>query len=1117
MVRIKLFLFGHPRIEQNGEPINLGVRKGIALIVYLAVTRQAHSRDALATLFWPESNQQEARASLRRMLYRINQGLNTEVMISARDGVQLNPTLDLWLDVSEFRAHTASVRTNNNSVDLADSQRRLEAAVELYTDEFMAGFSLPDCVDFDEWQFFQREELRQSLAGALEQSMRFWEEQGEYEQAISFARRWLALDRLHEPVHRHLMRLYACAGQQSAALRQYEECVRILDEELGVMPEEATAALYEAIRQRRFPEEKKQPAPAPHAPTIPPLSLPVSIQTSLPREPMPLVGREPELAQLGNMLANPHCRLISVVGLGGMGKTRLALEAAHRLAAQENHGFGNGLLFVRLADRAPTTGPIHHLLYALSDGLGLTLSGQIDPAHEVLHFLSTRQMLIILDNFEDLLHPADDLYTEPVLAFVEAILGQAAGVKLLVTSREPLLIAAEWRMDLQGLTYPLSEENGETDLGQADQFSAVALFVQFARQVQPMFEMDSHNAPAIYHLCRLVAGSPLALKLAAAWVRVFSCARIVTDIEENMNLLSTQMRAIPPRQRSMRAIFDYTWHLLNVEEQRLFAAISVFVGGFGDGEAIAVTDASPPLLAGLLDRGLVQVYSTPQGIRYTLHDLTRQYAAERLALDAAFAQQIRQRHTDYYVGFLARLKEAIVGGQQSAALAAISQEMGNLEQMWATLLDAGDLDSLQITAEPLWRYHWSRTPGKKGKEFFTEAIDRLVSSPRLQEDPTLPVVLRTLYAMRGEFHYFLGDYDLAHSDFQVALAIARQRNLRKEEMDMVVILSSIARWQGATVDAERSLQGALGFYREIGDLAGEADVQHELAQLYVYTGRYEEARACASASLAISLDLERPDWIGWAIDVSGWCNFSCGEYASAQRAYVQSLEYFQQINHQLGVALAWGGLGMVAWAEGRQRWAEAQKLMERSLERCRHLHHQFHISSRLSILAQLNNDAERYREAEIYAREGFEIAHRVGSPLFTALNLCCLAESLYYRGDLARSRPYVHQALRLAHEIEQTPALLIALLCYATLQVIESELLEDAEASQIAGRIQAVALLQRVADHPAGWAIYRQKAKRLLDEVSRKWPAQQISAATDYTQAHSFEEQVQAILKDTAA
>src|SRR6266508_1648528 len=255
MAHLKLFVLGSPRLERDGGPIELNLRKALALLVYLAVSGQPHSRDALATLLWPESDAREGRARLRRTLYRLGQVLGDDVLDAGPDAIRLHPRADLWLDCAVFRQQaTDGLSAAPHDVFAPERLGHLSTAVELYSEDFLAGFTLPDSPTFDEWQFFQRESLRQLYGQVLEQLVQAYRGQQAWNQAIAYARRWLALDGLHEPAHRMLMRLYAWAGQQAAALRQYQECARILAAELGAAPEEETTALYEAIRAR-------QPAP----------------------------------------------------------------------------------------------------------------------------------------------------------------------------------------------------------------------------------------------------------------------------------------------------------------------------------------------------------------------------------------------------------------------------------------------------------------------------------------------------------------------------------------------------------------------------------------------------------------------------------------------------------------------------------------------------------------------------------------------------------------------------------------------------------------------------------------------------------------------------------------
>ena len=255
MPSLRIRLFGTPRMEREGQTIFIPRRKTLALLAYLAVTGRIQSRETLAALFWPDYNQSSAFANLRRELSRLKEVLGIgRVLAVDRLQVGLDPGAEIHLDATAFRALVNKTKTHVHTAEIlcAECFKSLKEAVEMYQGDFMAGFNLSDSPGFDEWRFFQSEELRQLLVDALQHLINWHIARGEYEQGILYARRWLSLDRLHEPAHRCLMQLYAWSGQQAAALRQYQECQRLLQEELGVEPEEETRAAYEKIRSRTF-------------------------------------------------------------------------------------------------------------------------------------------------------------------------------------------------------------------------------------------------------------------------------------------------------------------------------------------------------------------------------------------------------------------------------------------------------------------------------------------------------------------------------------------------------------------------------------------------------------------------------------------------------------------------------------------------------------------------------------------------------------------------------------------------------------------------------------------------------------------------------------------------
>ena len=354
MSRLALFLLGPPRIECDGETINLDTRKASALIVYLAVTRQRQSRDALAALLWPEYDQAHARATLRRTLSTLNKALTGPWLEVDREHLGLNFNANIWVDVHEFHNRLAECRSHNHPPNETCSAclHPLSQAVSLYDDDFLAGFSLRDSPNFDDWQFYQADSLRRELASALERLVQCYSTLGDFESAIAYARRWLSLDRLHEAAHRFLMQLYAWSGQRAAALHQYRECVQVLERELGVAPLESTTRLYQAIKEQQViplpvpaqvapagPEAKVAVASGPLT-TVLPLSPPDSNPQPLaPSISYPLVGRSAEwsaLMDVYNSISNDG-HLVILEGEAGIGKTRLAEEfLAHARARGAN-------------------------------------------------------------------------------------------------------------------------------------------------------------------------------------------------------------------------------------------------------------------------------------------------------------------------------------------------------------------------------------------------------------------------------------------------------------------------------------------------------------------------------------------------------------------------------------------------------------------------------------------------------------------------------------------------------------------------------------------------------------------------------------------------------------
>ncbi|MBX3053808.1 MAG: hypothetical protein KF753_20180 [Caldilineaceae bacterium] len=627
MSELRLFLLGSPQLLVDGEEKILRERKAVALLAYLAVEQTPQSRDTLATLFWPESDQQRARANLRYLLWSLRKNVGEAWLATDGDQIALAGAGQVLVDAAEFRQHLDKWRGHFHPADefCAACAESLEMALELYRGDFLQGFSLDDSPQFDDWQFFQAEGLRRDLAAGLDTLVEQGIARQCYEDAIAHARRWAALDPLHEPACRALMKLYAWTGQYEAAIRQFHRCVQALQEEMGVEPDEETQQLYAQIRNRRFPLPSQGIPPTPANESEPPaiVSTPVG---NLPPVSTAFVGRQMELAQIAQRLADPSARLLTIVGPGGMGKSTLALQAGRAEAAN----FSDGVWFVPLAGmELPEQMPS-----AILTALQMPSGGGTPPRRQLSTHLRRKQILLILDNFEDVL---------PAAGMLAELLRACPQVKLIVTSRERLNLRDEWLLALGNLTYPT-----DTSLENAKQseYSALRLFEICAQRTQPTFILDATSLPSVVRICQLVDGMPLALEMAGAWVRVLPVAEIPAEIERSLVFLSTGARDVAERHRSIHAVFDHSWRLLTERERSVLRQLSVFRNGFSREGAEAVAGASLLDLSTLLDKSWLGLEGDG---RYRMHALAHQYALEKLRSGKDEEEaDVLQRHCLFY-------------------------------------------------------------------------------------------------------------------------------------------------------------------------------------------------------------------------------------------------------------------------------------------------------------------------------------------------------------------------------------------------------------------------------------------------------------------------------------
>ncbi len=397
-------------------------------------------------------------------------------------------------------------------------------------------------------------------------------------------------------------------------------------------------------------------------------------------QPAFFIGRNTELNDIALSMQNPLCRLLTLTGPGGIGKTRLALEVSrlHRQA------FRDGTYFVPLQSLDS-----HEFIgMALVESLHFAYSPKLDLLEQLLEYLSERSLLLVLDNFEHLLDGAE---------LLSEILARAPQVKMLITSRQRLNLAEEWVYEVGGLTFPTRES--ETEI---EGYSAVQLFMQHARRVHNSFTLTAHK-PAVGRICRLVGGMPLGIELSSAWVRVLPCETIADEIQRSLDILETSARNVSPRHRNMRAAFDHSWNLLSDEERNVFMRLSVFRGGFGLRSAEHVAGAQLHTLTRLVDQSFLHLDANG---RYQIHELLRQYGEEQLNASPKARKQALDLHRAYYMGVLAECEIKIdFLGKQKEAIATINTEHENIRLAWKRAIEQGCFEEVISAAEGLWNYY----------------------------------------------------------------------------------------------------------------------------------------------------------------------------------------------------------------------------------------------------------------------------------------------------------------------------------------------------------------------------------------------------------------------------
>ena len=897
MAQLEIRLLGSLQISQDNSPANDFISSKVpALLAYLAVTRRPHTRDKLAALLWGEMSDADAKNNLRQALTNLRKIADDHLTIT-RDSIEF--TGDGFLDTAQFESnlHLAS------SLDPERAAATLTDSLRLYRADFLEGFHVRDAPEFEDWMLTKRARLRELALQALHTLTQFQASRGNFPEAMTCASRLLAFDPWREEVHRQLMLLQARTGQWTAALAQYESCKKILEKELGVQPSLETTALYEKIRAARQ-----------------------AARHNISASSTELIGRERELENLRQRLADPACRLVTLTGLGGIGKTRLAQETA-RLCADM---FINGAWMIPLAavetdGLIPAIGNVFDFLFTKGDA-----------KKQLLNYLRQKEMLLVMDNFEHLLESS---------MLVTEILKSAPEVKILVTSRERLDIEGEWTVELSGL------ESGAMG---ADQ-----LFFQSAKRTRAEIQFEGQDQVRVTEICRLVGGLPLGIEIAASWIRSMSPEGIRDEIQKSLDFLASSRRDVPERQRSLRAVFESSWAILNGAEQKAFAALSVFRGGFTREAAEQVAGA----IESLVDKSLVGRNDS----RFELHEVLRQFAEEKLIE--------KKKARDAHAAYFAKWASEPAQWNERASFMVMRREFENVRAAWMWASDQKDAAALSGLVHFTKRYLDIQGRYREGHDLMERAlaqfgevgdvgdlssdergkvIAKLILYRALfladmgKPDETVSTLEECLAYFRrvgdkaqimaclnalGIASRFLGLEAKGEEYFRGHLELARELGNRHEEATALNNISTALTTLGKLAESEQVLRESLTLRRELNDEAGVSSTLINLAVSLFNQGRYEEEKPLLQEAIEISRRINQPRNLAGALGNLGTILLKEKNYAGALELFLQGLETHRNTGYRYGVSIAFDNVGTAHFHLGNER--EALYYLKQSIREAR--------------------------------------------------------------------------------------------------------------------------------------------------------------------------------------
>lgn len=904
----QLSLLGVPKLS---EPLPL--EKPFSLLYYLAYQAKWVSRDALAFLYRPDATKDVAQAHLRKLIHRVK-----DIPWAAS------------LEVERSRLRFV-ISTDTHFFKEACEQENWSEALRLYTGEFLQGVSVNDAIGYSEWLELERQTLfRLWRTAVLKESERLLELSPL--EASEHLGRLVKADPLDEEALQLYLQTLLKLEKRTEALRAYELFQEMLKRDLASEPLASTQALIQAFHEKTV---KAEPARA-----------------VLPYATTHFVGREQDLELVLEHLQDAACRLLTLTGSGGIGKSRLALEAAHQLAVTQD------VFFVDLSAISSSTA----FVPSIAEGMGITLTGQLEPLEQLKRHIGTRPVLLVLDMFEHLLSVKHDLL---------ALLTACPQLKLLISSRERLNLEGEWVLALDGLRFPESASN----LAELSKYDAAELFMQTARQNKLNRVFSDADVNALLNICKQVGGSPLGLQLAASWLRAMPLADIAVHLKKNLNLLKDD---------SLRAVFARSWDYLSLEEKNLLIKLCVFQGGLNYQAGLDVSDASLSLIIQLLDKSML--FLSNEG-RYDFHPLIRSYVTEEAQQATQLFHTAKEKHGRYFMHMLASTGEQLHQHEQLQALATLERELSNIRAAWQWCVNEKRVSEMFDACEQLYWFFTLQGRFAEALEMIHEALPAYDAS-QAEHRGVLGRLLMAQASCLGRMNS--SDEAVMVSERSIELLDESDDALGK--MACRITLSAILWRKGDYQEAHKRIKEAKKLHTS--DFSKRWQGQLLGMQALIEAGLGKRVQAMISFQRALNINKQIGNSMQSVVALFGVGSalLNAGKLRQADSMLSQALKLAQDINYQAFQAVIMTSLAQLKLS--RRAYKQTEQLAKTMLKASDHSGDQvaqadaFILLGRAAIAQQLNP------AGQTYLIQGLSLAQELDNKLASLRALLGFAE--YY-------------------------------------------------------------------------------------------------------------------------